>query len=84
MAEQEKEPGGADNKKKTLYRWFTKGVVASRSTYKSKVQGCENNKFDLGAMSNPGKFSKLQKSIKNYIQKTYKDPEDMVKTIQQI
>jgi len=48
----------------------------------SKVQGLENDTFDVGASSHPAKFSKLLKNIKNYIQKTYKDPDDMVKTIQ--
>ncbi len=40
--------------------------------------------FDVGASSNPTKFSKLLKIIKQYIQKTYKDPDDMVKTIHQM
>jgi hypothetical protein len=46
------------------------------------VQGLENNAFDVGASSDPVRFSKLLKNIENYIQKTYKDPDDMVKTIQ--
>jgi hypothetical protein len=83
MAEEEKKPGGAENRKKKFYRRFTKGA-ASGSTYKSKLQGLKNNTFDVGASSNPAKFSKLLKNIKNYIQKTYKDPDDMVKTIQQM
>jgi hypothetical protein len=48
------------------------------------VQGLENDTFDVGASSNPAKFSKSLKNIENYIQKTYKDPDDMVKTIQKI
>ncbi len=48
------------------------------------MQGLENNTFNVGASSNPAKFSKLLKNIKNYIQKTYKDPDDMVKTVQQM
>jgi hypothetical protein len=48
------------------------------------VQELENNSFNVGASSNPAKFCKLLKNIKNYIQKTYKDPDDMVKTIQQM
>jgi hypothetical protein len=83
MAEEEKKPGGEDNRKKKFYGSFAKGA-AGRSTYKSKVQGIEINTFDVGASSNPAKISKLLKNIKNYIQKTYKDPEDMVKTIQQM
>jgi hypothetical protein len=83
MAEEEKKPGGADNRKKKFYGRFAKGT-AGRSTFKSKVQGLENNTFDVGASSNPTKFSKLLKNIENYIQKTYKDPDDMVKTIQKM
>ncbi len=48
------------------------------------MQGLENNTFDVEALSNPAKFSKLLKNIKNYIQKTYKDPDNMVKTIQKM
>ncbi len=83
MAEEEKKPGGADNRKKNFYGRFAKGA-AGRRTYKSKVQGHENSTFDVGASSNPAKFSKSLKNIENYIQKTCKDPDDMVKTIQQM
>jgi hypothetical protein len=83
MAEEEKKPGGLDNRKKKFYGRFAKGA-AGGSTYKSKVQGLENDTFNVGASSNPAKFSKLLKNIENYIQKTYKDPDDMVKTIQQM
>ena len=85
MAEQEKKPGGADGKKKKFYNGrFARGATASRSTYKSKVQGLKNDTFDVGASSDPAKFSKSLKNIENYIQKTYKDPDDMVKTIQKM
>jgi hypothetical protein len=85
MAEQEKKPGGADGKKKKFYNGrFARGATAGRSTYKSKVQGLENDTFDVGASSDPAKFSKSLKNIENYIQKTYKDPDDMVKTIQKM
>ncbi len=81
--EQEKKLSEADNRKEKFYGRFAKGA-ACRSTYKSKVQGLENDTFDVGASSNPTKFSKLLKNIEQYIQKTYKDPDDMVKTIQQM
>jgi len=58
--------------------------MTGRSTYKSKVQGLENDPFNVGASSDPTKFSKSLKNIENYIQKTYKNPDDMVKTIQKI
>ncbi len=70
--------------KKKFYGRFAKGGTVGRSAYKSKVQGLENDTFDVGALSDPTKFSKLLKNIKNYIQKTYKDQDDMVKTIQQM
>jgi hypothetical protein len=64
MAEEEKKPGGADNRKKKFYGRFAKGA-ASRSMYKSKVQGLESATFDVGASSNSAKFSKLlQRSIR--------------------
>jgi hypothetical protein len=87
MAEQEKKPGGVDGKKKKFYSYsgrFARGATAGRSTYKSKVQGLEKDTFNVGASSNPAKFSKSLKNIENYIQKTYKDPDDMVKTIQKM
>jgi hypothetical protein len=63
MAEQEKKPGGSDGKKKKFYNGrFARGATAGRSTYKSKVQGLENNTFDVGASSGPAKFSKLLKT----------------------
>jgi hypothetical protein len=69
MAEQEKKPGGADGKKKKFYsRRFARGATAGRSTYKSKVRGLENDTFDVGASSDPAKFSKSLKNIENYIQ----------------
>jgi hypothetical protein len=62
MAEQEKKPGGADGKKKKFYGGrFTKGATTGRSTYKSKVQGLENDTFNVGASSNPAMFSKSLK-----------------------
>jgi hypothetical protein len=69
MAEQEKKPGEGDGKKRSSTGEFAKGEMVGRSTYKSKVQGLENNTFDVGALSDPAKFSKLLKNIKNYIQK---------------
>jgi hypothetical protein len=66
MMEEEKKPGGANNRKKKIYWRFAKGA-AGRSMYKCKVQGLENNTFDIGVSSNPAKFSKLLKTIENYI-----------------
>ncbi len=52
--------------------------------YKSAVVGLENDTFDVGAWSDLAKFSKSLRNIENYIQKTYKEPDDIVKTIQQM
>jgi len=82
MAEQEKKNARADNRKKKFYGQFAKEKLTGRSAYKNKVQGLENKMFDVGASSNPVRFSKLLKNIENYIQKTYKSPDDMVKMIQ--
>jgi hypothetical protein len=59
-------------------------MAAGRTTYKRKVAGLEDDIFDVGAASDPAKFSKSLKNIENYIQKTYRSPDDMVKTLQNI
>jgi hypothetical protein len=82
MVDQDKKPALAKNKKKNFYGQHAKGMVAGRTTYKSKVAGLEDNSFDVGAASEPAKFSKLLKNIENYIQKTYRYPGNMVKTLQ--
>jgi hypothetical protein len=56
-------------------------MAAGRTTYKSKVAGLEDDTFNVGAASDPAKFSKLLKNIENYIQKTYRSPDNMVKTL---
>ncbi len=58
MAEQEKKPGEGYGRKKMFYGRFAKVGTVSRSTYKSKVQGLENDTFNVGASSDPAKFSK--------------------------
>ncbi len=56
----------------------------SRGNYKSRLEGLENDTFDIGASSNPAKFSKLLKNIETYIQKNCKSPDDIVKALQQM
>jgi hypothetical protein len=83
MAEQEKKPEVAARRKN--HRFGNRaGQSGQKSTYKSKVIGLEEDTFDVGASSDPAKFSKSLKSIENYIQKTYKMPDDIVKAIQQM
>jgi hypothetical protein len=84
MAEQKSESPGCKGKKKRYHRAFARGAAIAKLGYKSAVVGLENDTFDVGAWSDPAKFSKLLKNIKNYIQKTYKEPNDIVKTIQQM
>jgi hypothetical protein len=52
--------------------------------YKSKVIGLEEDIFDVGGTSDPAMFSIMIKSIKNYVEKTYKGPDNIVKAIQQL
>ena len=57
MTEQEKKPSGVDERKKKFYGGrFAKGATTGRSTYKSKVQGLENDTFDDGASSDPAQW----------------------------
>jgi hypothetical protein len=70
MAEQEKKPAG------------NRAGQSGPKIFKSNVIGLEEDTFDVGASSDPAKFSKSLKS--NYIQKTYKMPDDIAKAIQQM
>jgi hypothetical protein len=81
MAEQKIESPGGEGKKKRYHRTFARGATTVKLGYKSAIVGLENDTFNVGAWSDPSKFSKLLRSIKNYIQKTYKEPNDIVKTI---
>ena len=56
----------------------------SRGNYKSRLEGLEDNIFDVGASSNPVKFSKLLKNIETHIQKNYKSLDDIMKALQQM
>ncbi len=83
MAEQEKKPAIAARRKNHQFGNRAE-QSGQKSTYKSKVIGLEEAMFDVGALSDPAKFSKSLKSIKNYIKKTYKMPDEIVKAIQQM
>jgi hypothetical protein len=62
MAEQEKKPTMAVQRKN--YQFGNRARQSGpKSTYKSKVIGLEEDTFDVGASSNPVKFSKSLKSI---------------------
>ena len=82
MAEQEKKPATAVRKKN--YRFGKRAGQSGPKIFKSNVIGLEKDTFDVGALSDPAKFSKSLKSIENYIQKTYKMPDDIAKAIQQM
>jgi hypothetical protein len=83
MAEQEKKQAIAARRKNNQFG-NRAGQSTQKSTYKSKDIGLEEDMFDVGAPSNPAKFSKSLKSIKNYIQKSYKMPDNIMKAIQQM
>jgi hypothetical protein len=70
--------------RKKFFSRYAKEMLLGRTTYKSKVVGLEDNAFDVGNTSNPAKFSKLLKNFENYIQNTYRSPNDMVKMLQQM
>ncbi len=70
--------------KKNRYRFNNRGNQATRTSYKSKIAKLEDEVFDVGAASNPAKFSKSLKSIENYIQMNYKTCDNIVKAIQQL
>ncbi len=53
--------------KKNRDRFNNRGNQATKTSYKSKVAELEDEVFDVGASSDITKFSKLLKSIENYI-----------------
>jgi hypothetical protein len=55
-----------------------------RGNYKSRIEGLEDNTFDEGTLSDPAKFSKLLKNIETFIQRTYKNPDNIMKALQQM
>jgi len=83
MAEQETKMARAAGKK-DRYRFNNWGNLTTKTSYKSKVAELEDEVFDVGASSDPAKFSKSLKGIENYIQKNYKTCDDIVKVIQQL
>ncbi len=84
MAERKIESPGGEGKKKRNHRAFARGAATAKLGYKSAIVRLENDTFNVGAWSDPSKFSKSLRNIENYIQKTYKEPDDIVKTIQQM
>jgi hypothetical protein len=58
--------------KKNRYQFNNQGNQVTKTSYKSRVAEIKDEVFDVGASSDPTKFSKLLKSIENYIQKNYK------------
>ena len=68
MAEQETKMARAAGKK-NRNRFNNQGNQTTKTSYKSKVAELEDEVFDVGASSDPAKFSKLLKNIDNYMGK---------------
>jgi hypothetical protein len=84
MAEPEKKLATAPHNRKSYWFGNRAGQAGAKSTFKSKVTELEEDTFDVGASSDPARFSKSLKAIEMYIQKTYKMPDNIVKSIQQM
>ncbi len=84
MADEDKKPVAAagGGRKKHFARYGSRNGPAPRSTYVSNVEEVKNATFEVGSSSDPARYSKSLKIIENYIQMTYKMPDDIVKTIQ--
>jgi hypothetical protein len=84
MAEPEKKLAKAARKRKS-YRFGNRARQAGvKSTFKSKVTELEEDTFNVGASSDPARFSKSLKAPERYIQKTYKMSNNIIKSIQQM
>jgi hypothetical protein len=84
MAEQEQKKPATTGRSKWRGNRYRRGNQVSRGNYKSRLEGLEDNTFDVGASSNPVKLSKLMKNIETFIQKNYKSPSNIVKALQQM
>jgi hypothetical protein len=84
MAEQEQKKPATTRRPKWHGNRYRRGNQVIRGNYKSRLEGLEDNTFNVGVLSNPAKFSKLLKNIETYIQKNYKSPDDIVKALQQM
>jgi hypothetical protein len=84
MAEQEQKKLATTGRLKWRGNRYRRGNQVSRGTYKSRLEGLEDDTFNVGALSNPAKFSKLLKNIETYIQKIYKSPNNIVMALQQM
>jgi hypothetical protein len=84
MAEPEKKPATAAHNRKGYRFGNGAGQAGAKSTFKSKVTELEEDTLDVGASSDPARFRKSLKAIKMYIQKTYKMPDVIVKSIQKM
>jgi hypothetical protein len=82
MVEQKKNLAMA--RKKKHYRFGGRNPQSRSSPYTSNVLEIKDDIFDVGATSNPTKFSKSLKNIETYIQMMYKMPEDIVRAIQKM
>jgi hypothetical protein len=83
MAEQEMKPAMA--RKKKHYRFGGRPSPQPKSSlYTSNMAEIKDNIFNVGATSNPEKFTKSLKNIETYIQRTYKMPGNVVKAIQKL
>jgi hypothetical protein len=70
--------------KKKHYRFSRRNPQPRYSPYTSNVAEIKDNIFDVGATSNPTKFTKSLKNIETYIQMMNKIPDDIVKGIQKM
>jgi hypothetical protein len=84
MAEPEKKPETAARNRRS-YRFGNRaGQAGAKSTFKRKVTKLEEDTFNVGASSDPARFSKSLKAIETYRQNTYKMPNNIFETIQQM
>jgi hypothetical protein len=73
MAEEDKKPAlGARRKKNNYNQLGGRPFPQSMSLYMSYVAEIKDNKSNAGSSSDSAKYSKSPKSIKTYIQRTYK------------
>jgi hypothetical protein len=83
MAEQEKKLA-VGGKKKHFKFGGRPNPQSKSSPYTRNVAKIKDDIFNVGATSNPAKFTKSLKNIETYIQRMYKMPDNIVKASQKM
>ena len=74
-------PPAPQNNNRRNFRHNRRSRNPAPTKFRSTVPGLEDDVFDIGASANPASFNQVMEKIGLYIQKNYKDPNEIVLAI---